>query len=104
MELNSVNFLDSILVGECFVLFYIEDSDFCGEMSRNLNQLAKNKQGDNTNFFKLNVGRYPESVQGYNISGVPNIFIFKDGKKYRRIMGLVSTHNLEIIYNKLQTR
>lgn len=100
-ELNNENFLDSISAGECFVLFYIENSNLCREMSCNLNQLAGSKQA-NMRFFKLNVDRYPETVEGYNISGVPNIFIFKNGKEHKRIMGLVPIHNLEIIYKKVR--
>lgn len=98
--LTNETFSDSISSGECFVLFYTEDSELCAEMHHNLNQLAKTKQ-ENVKFLKLNVSKYPESVYEYNISGVPNIFIFKEGKEHKRVMGVVPTHNLEKIYSKL---
>lgn len=100
IELTSETFMDSTSSSECFVLFYTEDSPLSPTMQYNLNQLAKSNQGDGR-FFKLDVGKYPESVTGYNISGVPNVFIFREGKEYKRIMGVVSPRNLELIYSRL---
>ena len=100
IELNDGNFLERISRSTSFVLFYVDNSDLCEEMNRNLNQIAEKENG-NVDFFKLNVEKYPKSIEGYNVSGTPNIYIFKNGKVYKKIMGIVSVHNLEIICKKL---
>ena len=100
VELDDKSFLDSISSRLCFVLFYIENSDLCDQMNYNLNCMAKNKQSE-AGFFKLNLEKYPHYNLKYNISGVPNIFIFKNGNEIKRIMGIVPERNMEIIYNKL---
>jgi thioredoxin-like negative regulator of GroEL len=100
VELDDKSFLDSISSRLCFVLFYAENSDLCDKMNCNLNCMAKNKQSE-AGFFKLNVEKYPHYNLKYNISGVPNTFIFKNGNEIKRIMGVVPERNMEIIYNKL---
>ena len=103
IELNDQFFFDSISSGLCFVLFYIENSDLCNEMNYNLNWIAKEKNND-AGFFKLNLEKYPVYNEIYNISSVPNIFIFSNGEEIKRIMGIVPKHNLERIYNKISKK
>ena len=99
VELDRDSFFDSIALKKCFVLFYTEDSKVCSLMSYNLNNIAKTNQGK-TNFYKVDLSKYPEYDLKYNISGVPNIFIFDDGEEVNRIMGVVPEHNLKIIFDK----
>ncbi len=100
IELNNETFTDSISSRQCFVLFYIEDSDLCDKMEQNLNQIAKDRQ-DEMSFFKLNLDKYPTHNEKYNISGVPNTLVFNNGEEIKRIMGIVPVYNLEMIYNKV---
>ena len=97
-ELSEDDFADSIASGQCFVLFYVENSASCGEMNRNLNRLAANKPR-NVKFFKCNIEKNPDQVARYAISGVPNIYLFKNGEESNRVMGVVSADNLQVIYN-----
>ena len=99
-ELNDDTFLDRISSQLCFILFFVEDSDLCNEMNYNLNCIAKDKKPD-VGFFKLNLEKYPVYNERYNISGVPNILIFSNGKEIKRIIGVVPKHNLEKIYHKI---
>lgn len=99
IELNRNSFFDSITLKKCFVLFYAEDSELCDIMSASLSKLAKDNQGK-TGFYKLNLDKYPEYDLKYNISGVPNIFIFNEGVEVARIMGGVSEQNLEKLYDR----
>ncbi len=99
IELNRNSFFDSITLKKCFVLFYAEDSELCDIMSASLSKLAKDNQGK-TGFYKLNLDKYPEYDLKYNISGVPNIFIFNEAVEVARIMGVVSEQNLEKIYDR----
>jgi len=100
IELDKDSFFDSITLKKCFVLFYAENSELCDVMSASLSKLAKNNQGK-TGFYKLNLDKYPEYDLKYNISGVPNIFIFNEGIEVARIMGVVPEQNLEKIYDKM---
>lgn len=36
----------------------------------------------------------------YNISGVPSILLFRNGKEYKRIMGIIPAYNLKMIYER----
>lgn len=82
----------------CFLLFYINDSDICNEMKRNLEYLRRST--NNIPIYKIDVDKYPELIDKYNISGVPNIVIFRDGIEDKRIMGIVPYSNLEMIYER----
>ncbi|MDU1892802.1 MAG: thioredoxin domain-containing protein [Dysgonomonas sp.] len=99
IELDKDSFFDSITLKKCFVLFYVEDSELCDNMSANLSKLAKDNQ-EKTGFYKLNLDKYPEYDLKYNISGVPNIFLFNEGVEVARIMGIVPEQNLEKIYDR----
>lgn len=99
VELNENTFLDSISSTLCFVLYYAEDSKPCNTMLCNLNNLAKEYQGK-IGFYKLNIEKCLDYNFMYNVSGVPNIFIFNKGEEIGRIMGIVSEHNLKRIFNK----
>lgn len=98
-ELDHTSFHDSIANGVCFVLFYVDNSNACDKEMFHLNQIAR-KNGQKASFFKVNVEKYPKCGSYCNISGVPSVLIFKDGKEQRRILGVVSKRNIEIIYNR----
>lgn len=97
-ELDKGCFYDSIATHKCFVLFYVEESKLCSMMSGKLSKIAYEYQGD-VRFYKVNLDKYTDLNAKYNISGVPNIFMFENGEEIRRIMGVVFEHNLRKIYN-----
>lgn len=82
----------------CFVLFYIDDSDICNEMANNMENLRLST--DDIKIYKINVNRYPDMIDKYSISGVPSILIFRKGIEDKRILGVVSYSNLEMIYKR----
>lgn len=79
------------------IIFYKEDSNICGKMMHNINQLT-NK---NSKFYRSEVNKNSELYKKHNISGVPCTLILKNGEEISRIMGLVPTSNLEIIYSRI---
>lgn len=79
------------------IIFYKEDSNICGKMMHNINQLTSK----NSKFYRSEVNKNPELYNKYNISGVPCTLILKKGEEISRIMGLVPTSNLEIIYSRI---
>lgn len=79
------------------IIFYKEDSNICEKMMHNVNQLT-NK---NSKFYRSEVTKNPELYNKYNISGVPCTLILRKGEEISRIMGLVPTSNMEIIYSRI---
>ncbi len=79
------------------IIFYREGSNICAKMIHNINQLT-NK---NSKFYRSEVNKNSELYSKYNISGVPCTLILKNGEELNRIMGLVPTSNLEIIYGRI---
>lgn len=67
-------------------------------MKSNIEHLRLNT--DNIRIYKVNVNRYPHLIDKYNISGVYNILIFSNVIGNKRIMGVVSYSNLEMIYKR----
>lgn len=98
-ELDNTSFYDSISSGVCFVLFYVEDSEPCDKEMFRLNYIAQ-EYGKKISFFKIDVEKYPECCDYCNISGVPSILIFNDGREKRRILGVVSKRNMRIISDR----
>lgn len=79
------------------IIFYKEDSNICCKMMHNINQLTSK----NSKFYRSEVNKNSELYKRYNISGVPCTLILKNGEEISRIMGLVPTSNLEIIYSRI---
>lgn len=79
------------------IIFYKEDSNICGKMMHNINQRTNKK----SKFYRSEVNKNSELYKKYNISGVPCTLILKNGEEISRIMGLVPTSNLEIIYSRI---
>lgn len=90
---------DSISMGISLVLFYQPNSEICKNMEYKLNRLAL-KNGKTTRFYRVNVKDEKNVTDRYNISGTPNILLFKNGQEYKRIMGVVPFSNLEMIYER----
>lgn len=84
-----------------FILFYDDGAENCKKMEYNLDQLAQGNQASNVGFFKINVNEYPDVALRYNVSGVPCTLILSEGKESKRIMGIVSQSNLEMILDRI---
>jgi Thioredoxin domain-containing protein len=83
-----------------FVLVYTSESDHCKKMEQNMLHIVQQTNED-TQFFKLNLLENKDFAHKYNISGVPCIIVFKNNVEIKRIMGVVSPSNFDMIYNRL---
>lgn len=96
-EVDEVN-LDK--EGITFLFFYRKDSELCRKMRYNIEQLdAENLHG--IHFYAMDIEENTEYYYKYNISGIPNLLIFNGDAETKRVMGIVSTNNLERIVNKI---
>lgn len=91
---------DDIKTATCFVLFYRENSKSSSIMEQNLYQTAKEKYNQ-AKYIKINIDKYPEVQDIYNLTGVPCTIIFKEGKEQNRITGIVSKSNLVLINKRM---
>lgn len=98
-ELNKDDLSDSSITENCYMLFHTEGSEYSERMMYNFNHFVKEKEHD-ADFYTVNLDKYPELYGEFSLSGVPSILIFKNGKEVKRILGVVSRHNLEKIYKK----
>lgn len=90
---------DSIAGKTCAVFFYNPNSDICKNMEYKLNSLDINKR-KHIPIYTINISKATAIADKYNISGVPCILLFKNGREYKRIMGIVSSYNLRMIYER----
>ncbi|SCD21151.1 TRX family [Proteiniphilum saccharofermentans] len=97
-ELHEIN-LDK--KGITFLFFYRKDSELCQKMRYNIEQLdAENLHG--IHFYAMDIEENAEYYYKYNISGIPNLLIFNGDIEIKRVMGVVSTNNLEKIVNRIK--
>jgi hypothetical protein len=95
-ELNEIDFDKE---GTTFLYFYRKDSQLCQKMRYNIEQLdAKNLQG--VNFYAMDIEENMDYFYKYNVSGIPNLLIFNGNTEAKRVMGIVSTGNLEKIVER----
>lgn len=98
-ELHEIN-LDK--EGTTFLYFYRRDSELCQKMRYNIEQLdMENLHG--IQFYAMDVETHDEYYYKYNVSGIPNILIFNGNSEAQRVMGIVSTNNLEKIVKRIKS-
>lgn len=63
---------------------------------------VKKRVGETASIVKIDVDKNPQAVAAYQISGVPTLILFKNGKQIWRQSGVVPATELEklIIANK----
>lgn len=98
VELNKGDLSDSSITENCYILFHLDSSEYSRRMKYNFNRFVKEKEHE-VDFYTVNLDKYPELYCEFNLSGVPSILIFKNGKEVKRILGVVSKYNLEKIYD-----
>lgn len=98
-ELTNGEFAEFIKNGMAFVDFFAEWCMPCVMMAPIMDELSEKFKGK-IKFGKMNVDDNKEIAQKFNIMSIPNMILFKDGKKVSQFIGAVSQDELE---NKLRT-
>lgn len=83
-----------------FLFLYRNDSELCQKMRYNIEQLDVEKL-NGIHFYAMNIEEHTEYYYKYNISGIPNLLIFDGDNQTKRVMGIVSTDNLEKIVKRI---
>lgn len=98
IELEEIEFYNEELN---FVFFYDGSSELCEKMRFNIEKLIENDQ-ESLYFYAIDVSKNPGPFYEYNVSGIPNILIFRGNLEIKRIMGMVSYENLTSIVQRMR--
>lgn len=102
-ELTNGEFEEFIKSGIAFIDFFAEWCMPCVMMSPIIDELNEKFRGK-VKFGKVNVDDNREIAQKFNIMSIPNMIIFKDGKKIEQIIGAISQDELEMKLSKFMKR
>ena len=60
-----------------------------------------NVYGDNLKFCKVNVDEASETANGYGITGIPTLMIFKDGQKVNQVIGAIPESEIKSMIDEV---
>ena len=92
MNLTKEEFQKKVIDGkeECIVDFY---ADWCGPCQMMMPVMEK--IAENHTVYKINVDDENELALSYGIMSIPCIISFKDGKEYKKQVGMCSKSEIE---------
>ena len=92
MNLNSEEFQKKVIDGkeECIVDFYADWCGPCQMMMPVMEEIAKEHT-----VYKINVDDENELALSFGIMSIPCIISFKDGKEYKKQVGMCSKSEIE---------
>jgi thioredoxin 1 len=100
-ELNEAEFKSKVLESKNLVLLDF-NADWCGpcQMLKPVLEVVANEKTD-IDFYSVNVDQNDELSRQFNISSIPCLVVFKNGKEIKRNIGMMSKRNiLELIEEK----
>ena len=95
LKINSENFEKEVLNSNKPVLidFYADWCGPCKMMAPIVKELAEELQGK-AKVGKINVDENQDLAMEYNVMSIPTLLIFKNGKEFKRFVGVRDKHEL----------
>ncbi len=94
LRITNNNFEEEVLKAEGPVIidFYADWCGPCKMMSPIIDSIAE--EINNAKVGKINVDEAQDLAAMYNVMSIPTIIIFKDGKPYKKFVGVTSKENI----------
>ena len=99
IKVDDESFSNTIAQGVVLVDFYADWCGPCRMLSPILEALASD-MSDKVQVAKLDVDHAPKTTTTYQITSVPTMIVFKNGKESERIVGLKDLETLKQIVSK----
>jgi thioredoxin 1 len=98
-KITEDNFLETIKKGVTLVDFYADWCGPCRMMVPSLEQVAGDFKGE-VNVVKLDVDAAQRIASEYQVSSIPTLILFKDGKEMDRVVGVQNADALKKFISK----
>lgn len=96
IKIDDANFNETIAQGVVLIDFYADWCGPCRMLSPILEALAT-EMGDKLQVAKVDVDHAPKTTSSFQITSVPTMILFKNGKEMNRIVGLKDLETLKKI-------
>lgn len=93
-HLDDTNFEKEIATGATLVDFYADWCGPCRMMTPVIEEIA-NQLGDKLSVGKLDIDASQQTTTTFNVTSIPTLILFKNGKEVRRIVGLKDPESLK---------
>lgn len=98
-DLNDENFENYVAKGITLVDFHANWCGPCKMLAPILDEVAKNMQGK-SQVAKVDIDQAQNTAANFNVTSVPTLILFKDGKEVNRTVGLKEQEDLEEFVTK----
>lgn len=98
-EINDTNFESEISNGVTLIDFFAEWCGPCRMLTPILDSLSQEMSGA-VNFCKIDIDNCPKTTSEYNITSVPTLILFSNGKEVERVVGLRDQDSLKNLIEK----
>ena len=99
VKLNDENFEEEIKKGVTLVDFYADWCGPCQMLAPVLEEVAQ-KIGSKAQFKKLDIDKNHTIAGNYQVTSVPTMILYKEGKEVNRLVGLHDAKTIEDFVNE----